>query len=398
MTERLYYTDPYARAFDASVLSVTALDGRPAARLDRTAFYPTSGGQPFDTGTLNGVRVVQVEEDDAGDILHVVERPVEPGPARGEIDWDRRFDHMQQHTGQHVLSAAFDRVCKAPTVSFHLGAERSTIDLSREPSPAEIAAAEEAANRIVWEDRPVSIRFAGADEAARMALRKESRRGGELRLIEVQDFDLSACGGTHVGRTGEIGIVAIAGWERFKGGVRVEFVCGGRALATFRSLRDIVSAGARALTVHPSELPASVERLQADAKEHVRTLRRLQERLASHEADSLAAAAVPVGAARMVVNVLDGWDAAGLKVIASSIAARPGHAAVLLGSPSAGSSLVVARAADLTFDASALLRAITGRFGGRGGGRADLAQGGGAAASGEDLSRFVEEFLTSPAP
>jgi alanyl-tRNA synthetase len=394
MTERLYYRDPYSRAFDAAVLSVTTMNGRPAARLDRTAFYPTSGGQPFDTGTLNGVRVLQVEEDEEGDVLHVLEREVEPGPAHGEIEWDRRFDHMQQHTGQHVLSAALDRVCKAPTVSFHLGAERSTIDLSREPSPAEIAAAEDAANRVVWENRPVSIRFASADDAARMALRKESRRAGELRLIEVENFDLSACGGTHVARTGEIGIIAIAGWERFKGGLRVEFVCGRRASSTFRSLRDIVSAGARALTVHPSELPGSIERLQADAKEHVRTLKRLQERLASHEAESLAASAVPMGASRIVADVLDGWDAAGLKVIASTIAARPGHAAVLLGTASAGSPLVVARAADLTVDASALLRAITGRFGGRGGGRADLAQGGGATASGEDLRRVVEEFLT----
>jgi alanyl-tRNA synthetase len=398
MTERLYYTDPYTRAFDAAVLSVTTMNGRPAARLDRTAFYPTSGGQPFDTGTLNGLRVLQVEEDDDGDILHVTEREIEPGPVHGEIEWDRRFDHMQQHTGQHVLSAAFARVCKAPTVSFHLGAERSTIDLSREPSPAEIAAAEAAGNRVVWENRPVSIRFASADEAARMALRKESRRGGELRLVEVEDFDLSACGGTHVARTGEIGIIAIAGWERFKGGLRVEFVCGGRALATFRSLRDIVSAGARALTVHPSELPGSVERLQADAKEHTRTLKRLQELLASHEADSLAASATPIGPGRVVAGVLDGWDAGGLKVIAASIAARPGHAAILLGSASAGSPLVVARAADVTFDASALLRGITGRFGGRGGGRADLAQGGGVTVSADDLRRFVDEFLTLSLP
>ncbi len=398
MTKRLYYTDPYARAFDAAVLSMTTMEGRPAARLDRTAFYPTSGGQPFDTGTLNGIRVLQVEEDEAGDVLHVVERALDPGPAHGEIEWDRRFDHMQQHTGQHVLSAAFDRGCNAPTVSFHLGAERSTIDLSREPSATEIAAAEEAANRVVWENRPVSIRFASAEEAARIALRKESRRGGELRLIEVEGFDLSACGGTHVARTGEIGIIVIAGWERFKGGLRVEFVCGRRALATFRSLRDIVSAGARALTVHPSELPSSIERFQADAKDHARMIKRLQERLASHEGESLAASAEPIGAGRVVVAALEGWDAAGLKAIASSISARAGHAAVLLGAPSSGSPVVVARAADLTFDASALLRAIVARFGGKGGGRDDLAQGGGVTASQEDLTRLVKEFTASPAP
>jgi len=393
MTERLYYTDPYARAFDAAVLSMTTIEGRPTARLDRTAFYPTSGGQPFDTGSLNGVRVLQVEEDEAGDVLHVLERALEPGPAHGEIEWDRRFDHMQQHTGQHVLSAAFDRGCRAPTVSFHLGAERSTIDLSREPSAAEIAAAEETANRVVWENRPVSIRFASAEEATRIALRKESRRGGELRLIEVEGFDRSACGGTHVARTGEIGIIAVAGWERFKGGLRVEFVCGRRALTTFRSLRDVVSAGARALTVHPSALPGSVERLQADAKEHARTIKRLQERLAVHEAESLAASATAVGSVRLVVAALDGWDAAGLKTIGSAISARPGHAAVLLGSSSCGAPLVVARAADLTFDAAALLRALVERFGGKGGGRADLAQGGGVNASREDLKLFVKHEL-----
>jgi alanyl-tRNA synthetase len=394
MADRIYYADPYARQFEATVVSLSSKDGRPVAVLDRTAFYPTSGGQPFDTGTINGVRVTQVEEDDAGEILHVLDRAVEPGPVHGEIDWDRRFDHMQQHTGQHVLSAAFDRVCGAPTVSFHLGAERSTIDLSREPRPDEVAAAEREANRVVWEDRPVSIRFAPAEEVASMALRKQSRRGGELRLIEVDGFDLSACGGTHVLRTGAIGIIAVSGWERFKGGLRVEFVCGGRALTVFRSLREIVSAGARALTVHPAELPASIERLQWDSKEHARTLKRLQERLAAHEADALARSAQQIGDHRVVVASLEGWDAGGLKALASTIVARPGHAAVLIAPSASGSPLVVARAADVALDAAALLRAIVARFGGKGGGKADLAQGGGLSASQEALAQMVREELT----
>jgi alanyl-tRNA synthetase len=393
MAERIYYTDPYARQFEATVVAVTTKDGRPVAVLDRTAFYPTSGGQPFDTGAINGVRVTQVEEDDAGEIVHTLDRAIEPGPVRGEIDWDRRFDHMQQHTGQHVLSAAFDRVCGAPTVSFHLGAERSTIDLSREPRPDEIAAAEREANRVVWEDRQVSIRFAAADEAASMALRKQSRREGELRLIDVDGFDLSACGGTHVLRTGAIGIIAVSGWERFKGGLRVEFVCGGRALTVFRSLRDIVSTAARALTVHPAELPASIERLQSDSKEHGRTLKRLQERLAAHEADVLARSAQPIGDRRVVVASLEGWDASGLKALASTIAARPGHAAVLIAPTTSGSPLVVARAADVALDAAALLRAVVARFGGKGGGKADLAQGGGVTASRDALAEMVGQEL-----
>jgi alanyl-tRNA synthetase len=327
----------------------------------------------------------------------VLDRAIEPGPVHGEIDWDRRFDHMQQHTGQHVLSAAFDRVCGAPTVSFHLGAERSTIDLSREPRPDEIAAAEREANRVVWEDRPVSIRFAPAEEAASMALRKQSRREGELRLIEVDGFDLSACGGTHVLRTGAIGIIAVSGWERFKGGLRVEFVCGGRALTAFRSLREIVSAGARALTVHPGELPASIERLQSDSKEHARTLKRLQERLAAHEAEALTRSAQQIGDHRVVVASLEGWDAGGLKSLASTIISHPGHVAVLIAPSAPGSPLVVARAADVSLDAAALLRAIVARFGGKGGGKTDLAQGGGLDAGQEALAEMVRDELTRSA-
>ncbi|HEY6211257.1 MAG TPA: alanyl-tRNA editing protein, partial [Vicinamibacterales bacterium] len=283
-TERLYYKDAYLRGFDATVTSA-GRDGEARwVTLDRTAFYPTSGGQPFDTGTLGGFRIVDVVDRDDGSIAHVVESRtvnrepgtgnlepgtgnLEPGTSlHGEIDWRRRFDHMQQHTGQHVLSAAFDRLYKVATVSFHLGAESSTIDLARTVTADEIAKAEDEANRIVWEDRPVHIRFADAEEAAALKLRKPSAREGTLRLIDVEDFDLSACGGTHVARTGAIGVIAVASSERFKGGQRLEFVCGGRALARFRSLRDAVAASVRSLSVMPAELPAAIEKLHADTR------------------------------------------------------------------------------------------------------------------------------------
>jgi alanyl-tRNA synthetase len=238
VTERLYYEDPYLVEFDAHVLAVEPREqGRHAATLDRTAFYPTSGGQPFDTGTLGSARVVDVVDADDHTIVHVIDARLEPGPVHGRIDWDRRFDHMQQHTGQHVLSAAFDRVLNVRTVGFHLGSTTSTIDLSREVSAAEILRVEDEANQVVWQDRPVTIRFAEADEAARLPLRKEIAREGPLRLVEVQDFDLSACGGTHVARTGAIGIIAVAASERFRGGSRIEFLCGSRALDGYRTLR-----------------------------------------------------------------------------------------------------------------------------------------------------------------
>src|SRR5262245_45530587 len=187
MTDRLYYLDPYLREFDATVVERTTHEGKAAMVLDRTAFYPTSGGQPFDVGTIANARVVDVVDTDDGRLLHVVDRLPDGDAVKGAIDWERRFDHMQQHTGQHVLSAAFARLLGARTESFHLGTEDSTIDLARDLGAADVARAEAEANRIVWEDRPVGIRFAQAEDAATLGLRKESKRGGTLRLIDVQD-------------------------------------------------------------------------------------------------------------------------------------------------------------------------------------------------------------------
>jgi alanyl-tRNA synthetase len=385
VTERLYYNEPYLTEFDARVAeSVQTEDGRPAVVLDRTAFYPTSGGQPFDTGTLGSARVVDVIDRDDGRILHVVEGDVGGSEVRGVVDWPRRFDHMQQHTGQHVLSGAFDRLLGARTVSFHLGSASSTIDLDREVPPGEIGLAEAEANTIVWEDRPVTIRFADAEEAARLPLRKESRRSGRLRLIEIEALDLSACGGTHVARTGAIGIILASSWERFRGGTRVEFVCGSRALRDYRRLREAVAGAVRHLSVLPAELPEAVERLQIENREQRRRLKELQGRVAVQHAAELAAAAEPVGEIRLVAAALDGWDAASLKVVAAGVAGRPDHLAVLVAGP-APSTIVVARAANVTVDCAAVLRDVTAAFGGKGGGKADLAQGGGLTGTASDI-------------
>jgi alanyl-tRNA synthetase len=385
MSERLYYTDPYCEAFDAVVTRALTHDGRPAVTLDRTAFYPSSGGQPFDTGTLGGVRVVEVIDAD-GSIVHVLDGPLNEGTrVAGAIDWMRRFDHMQQHTGQHVLSAAFIHVCGKATLSFHMSADVSTIDLAREASPQEIADAEQRANRVVWEDRPVSIRFATAEEAAALKLRKEPARGGTLRLIDVADFDLSACGGTHVSRTGAIGVIAVAGWERFRGGTRVTFVCGNRALRMFRAYRDAVTGSVRMLSVLPTELPGAIDRIQTESKELRRTLKGMQEALATHEAARLVGEAPLVNGVRIVTCAMDGWDASGLKAIASAAAAA-GQVAAAVFTSSSPVMAVVARSAGVKADAQAVLKALVTEFGGRGGGRPELAQGGGFSA---DATRLV---------
>jgi alanyl-tRNA synthetase len=396
VTERLYYHDAFLTEFDAQVLQVVeAPDGRPAVVLDRTAFYPTSGGQPFDTGAIDTARVLDVIDQDDGTILHVVDGRLAPGPVRGRIDWDRRFDHMQQHTGQHVLSAAFDRVLGVRTVSFHLGIDASTIDLIREVSPQDVERAEEEANRIVWEDRPVTIRFADAEQAARLPLRKEPARSGMLRLIDVADFDLSACGGTHVSRTGSIGIIAVGATERIRGGSRIEFVCGGRAVRSHRRLRDVVAASIKVMSVAPGELPAGVERLQSEVKEMKRVAKDLQSRLASHEADALASRAEPTGVGRLAAAALEVWDAGGLKQIATAIVLRGGHVAILVSSP-APSALVVARSADVALDAGAVLKAMVARFGGKGGGRPDLAQGGGLEGSTAEMLTYARTLVSGP--
>jgi len=387
MTNRLYYTDPYSREFDASIVRVDREDTRCRVRLDRTFFYPTSGGQPFDTGLLGRFQVVDVVDEDDGDVSHIVTGPHPTEPANlqpgqtvhGSIDWPRRFDHMQQHTGQHVLSAAFDRLFGNRTVGFHLGADASTIDVARELTPADLTKAESEANRIVWEDRHVSVRFVTAAEAGQLPLRKEPVRSGTLRIIEIDSFDLSACGGTHVARTGEIGLIALSAWERFKGGQRLTFHCGGRALARLRSLRDTSAAAARLLSVAGHELPDTIERLLAEQKDQKRALAALQGELTRYRADELAGAAETAARGRLVLRALDG-DANGLKSVASALTAHRGVVTVLV-STSRPVFIVVARSSDVAIASNEVLARLIAKFGGRGGGKADLAQGGGLDAS-----------------
>ncbi|MGH9382711.1 MAG: alanyl-tRNA editing protein [Vicinamibacterales bacterium] len=394
MTDRIYYTDPYCATFEATVVASDEVDGHSHIVLDRTAFYPTSGGQPFDTGALGGVAVVEAIDREDGEVAHVASAPLQPGTVvQGVIDWPRRFDHMQQHTGQHVLSAAFDRLHAARTESFHLGAEAATIDLDREVSPYDIARAEDEANRVVWEDRPVAIRFVTPEEAASLPLRKEPGRTGRLRLIEVEHFDLSACGGTHVSRTGAIGVIAVSGWEKFRGGTRVEFLCGDRALRRFRAWRDALSATQRHLSVAPNEMASAVERLQAESKALQRTIKGLQEKLAVHEASALLAKGTLAGGRLVIAEAVEGWDAQALKTMAVVAASEQPTAAIALFTTSRPALVVIARGSAAGLDASSVLKALVSQFGGKGGGKADLAQGGGLDADTIELLEAVKHLL-----
>jgi len=394
MTDRLYYNDSSLLRFDASVIEAGVHEGRPFVVLDRSAFYPTSGGQPFDTGTIDGRRVVDVfvrDEDEA--VVHVLERTLDSGVrVEGVIDAARRRDHMQQHSGQHVLSAAFVRTCGARTASFHLGAEVSTIDLAASLDAGAIEAAEQEANRIVWEDRPVRVRYVSAEEAAALPLRKEPVRGGTLRLVDIEDWDLSACGGTHVPRTGVIGLIAVTASERYKGGTRVSFACGGRALRYLRMCREALGGAVRQLSVQPRELPDAVARLQNETKALRQQARALGERLAGFEAEELAQTACDLGGARVVCAAVPGADAQRLRALAQAIASRPGHAAVLV-AEQRPAAVAAARSDGVGADAALIVRELTARFGGRGGGRPDMAQAGGLDAEPSAIVQAVVEFL-----
>ncbi len=370
-TERLYYNDCFLRSFEARVLRAESAAGGVRAWLDRTAFYPTSGGQPYDTGTLGGARVLDVFEDEGGGVVHLLDRAPDGEAVRGEIDWERRFDHMQQHTGQHLLSATFVATFAFPTVSFHLGEEASTIDLATTSLSAEqVRRAEARANEVVFEDRPVRIFFAGPEEAARLRMRKEVEREGDLRLIEIADFDLTACGGTHVARTGQIGPVLLRKFEKSRQGWRVEFVCGGRAVRRARRDYEALAQAAAALTCHPHELPVrlpgKIEEMKAAEKER----RRFEEALAVYEAREMCAQAAPTGNGVRTVEKVFEKDPVYVRFLAAQVAAQPSARAVF--AVREPPTLVLAQSKGLAADLGAIIK----KLGLRGGGSRDSAQAG----------------------
>lgn len=399
VTTRLYYDDPYLVTFDASVVAVRTVGGRPEVALDRSAFYPTSGGQLHDIGTLTADtgRVVAhvVDVDAEGDtVWHAVDAALDVGMAvRGVVDAGRRADHRQQHSGQHVLSASCAHVCQAETRSVHLGTEICTVDLHRELSLDELAAVEADANRIVLENRPVRVRYVDGAEAATLPLRRATARTGTVRLVEIEGHDLSACGGTHVSRTGEIGAIVLRGAERFKGGVRLTFLCGMRAVESHRLLARTLDAAARQVSQGPLDVPAAITRLQDESRELRRALDAARERLSDVEAQALAASFERVGDLHVLVRVAPDVDATGLRRLAVSLVETPGRVAVLLGGP-APHALVVCRSADLSsVDAGALAGEIVAAAGGKAGGRGELAQGGGVTGSIDAVASVVKRVL-----
>lgn len=383
MSERLYYHDSFLRTFEARVVRL----GPEGVVLDRTAFYPTGGGQPHDTGLLGGAPVVEVLENERSEILHRLEGAA-PGKVgetvHGEIDWPRRADHIQQHSGQHLLSAVFVRRFGFPTVSFHLGAESSTIDLGTAAvSPEQVRQAEEVANEVVFEDRPLRVWFATADEAKALPLRKDVAREGELRLVEIPELDLTACGGTHVVRTGQIGAVLVRKVEKCKQGVRVEFVCGRRAVRVAKLDYTALAEAANILTTHPHQVAALVGRQLQALKAADKERQKLLETLAGYEARQMYAEAEESNGVRQLVKLFDAADPGYVRWLASRFAAQggTGQGARALFALRQPPTLVLAQSPGLAANLGALVKEMAGQYGLRGGGSRDAAQAGAADAA-----------------
>jgi alanyl-tRNA synthetase len=345
-TKRLYYEDAYLFEFDAEVVERREHEGRPAVLIDRTAFYPESGGQPWDKGTLGGARVVAVLDLD-GAILHIVEGAVPEGRVRGAVDRATRFDHMQQHTGQHVLSQAFWELLKGETLSFHMGPEVSTLEIGlKSLSDADCDRVEDRANAIVWEDREVKTYFVPEEKIGEVPLRRPPKKQGLLRVVEVDGFDYSACGGTHVRRTGEIGAVKILGTERIRGNLRFEFLCGGRALRDHRDKDRTVRRLAGAYSCAPVDVVGQVERLAAEHKVLKKRVRHLEERLAAFEA----AEVVRTAAGPLISGVLAEKTPEEARLLALNVA-KGGEFTVVYGAASESQGhLIAARSASLQTD------------------------------------------------
>ncbi|MFN7209405.1 MAG: alanyl-tRNA editing protein [Aggregatilineales bacterium] len=393
-TERLYYADSYTLSFEADVLEITTHAERPALVLNRTYFYPEGGGQPADRGTLNGVRVLDVQSRPSDRaVLHVLEAPLQARRVTGEIDGERRRDFRLHHSGQHILSQALERAAAARTLSVHMSEASMTIDVDRvDIAPEEWEAVENLANRIVLEDRPVRAWFPKPKELAALNIRKLPDVEGKVRVVDVGGFDLTACGGTHVARTGEIGVIKIVKAERRGESTRLEFKCGERALRDYRAKNDVANRLAASLTVGYWELPEALARLQEQNRALQSELKAARERLATYEAAALLAEASQRDGYRLVARAF-ARNADEVRLLAQALTAEAGVVA-LLGAAGERAQLIFARSADLSLDVQPLLKKALEALGGRGGGRPNLAQGGGVSADLAQVQAAIESAAT----
>ena len=400
MTTKLYWHDSHLTQFSAQVVDCFVQDGHQVVVLDQSAFYPGGGGQPYDTGTINAARVTAVAMAEDGRLLHRLEGdvPFTVGEAvSGVVDWPRRLEMLQQHTGQHILSQAFWQLFGAETRGFRIFDQVAEIDLTLDRSPDELAAAmgqaEELANTVVFEDRAVRLHTVTPAEAAQLPLRKENFNTDCVRVVEIADFDWSPCGGTHARRTGEVGLIAVRGWERAKRMTRVQFVCGGRALRDYRAANQTATSVARRLSVGRDEAPEAVARLLDEHKKLERRARALGELATQAEAQELLAATPVMPTPRIILRIFDDRVFDDVKLLAHRLVADQGVLALLATRTREMVRLVCARSADLPVAANILLQPVCEQLGGRSGGKPEFAQGSGTRVA--ELERAMAQAVAA---
>ena len=389
MTKRLYYTDAYLSGFDATVVDASD-DGR-RVYLDQTAFYPTSGGQPHDLGTIDDVPVVDVIDEDER-VAHILSSPIghRPSAIAARIDWPRRYDHMQQHTGQHLVSAVFEDLFGFRTVSVHFGADYSTLDLDTESvSRDQLVAVERRANTLVIENRPVVVTF--EDAASAVGLRKPSDRTGTIRIVGIQDLDRSACGGTHVRSTGEIGAIVLRGVEKVRKATRVEFLCGDRTITRARRDFETLARIAASLSASIDDVGEIVGAQAERLRDSESARKRLEKELATYRARELYDATPPTAAGVRAVLLRSGPRTMDdIRTLALSIIGLP--KSVVIAPLNEPPSILVATSEDSGADAGRLVKDALGAVGGRGGGSPRIAQG--SVPTVDALERVVEQIVS----
>ncbi|MEJ8547939.1 alanyl-tRNA editing protein [Brevibacillus borstelensis] len=387
MNNRLYYQNVYLQTFEANIVKRgVEEDGTAYVVLDQTAFYPTGGGQPCDTGTIEGRRVTDVEEVD-GEIRHRLDAPLAEHTQRvtGRIDWERRFDHMQQHTGQHILSATFIKLADAHTVAFHLGRDHVTIDTAlNELTPELIEKAERQANQVVLENRQIDARFVTTEELEKLPLTKQPTVSENIRVVIIPDYDYNPCGGTHPKTTGEVGPIKIIGWERHRGNIRVQFLCGWRALADYTRKQQLLQDLTRMMTTSEAELADMMQRLLAEKEALKETLQQKESELMAYEAERYLKDPAELGSARVVQAAFEGRSMLELQQLARVLTSQDEQIVALLATTTDKLQLVFARGARVTVPMNQLLKETLPLIDGKGGGNPAMAQGGGAATMAAD--------------
>jgi alanyl-tRNA synthetase len=394
MEQKLYYRDAYLKSFNAELLKQGEDERRPYAVISQTAFYPTGGGQPFDTGTLNGVEVLDVEEVD-GEIRHYLAEPLsESEKVEGAIDWERRFDHMQQHSGQHILSAAFEELFQYRTLSFHLGKEILTIDLDTDTlSQAEVAEAEKLANLVILENRPIVTKWVNSEELKQYKLRKELSVSENIRLVIIPDFDYNGCGGTHPESTGQVASLKILSWERQKKKVRVEFICGARVLNQLEKKHILLQQLTSLLNAPEQDMEEAVKRMLENRKELEKEAEVSKDTLLAYEASEL----IERSSNDVISKIYQDRNVQELQKLARLLVTKAdAKTFILLVENTDKFQFVFARGSSAHGNMKELAAKVLGLINGKGGGSEAFAQGGGEKhMPAEQFMKQVEEMLIS---